>query len=123
LKRPNKLTELDIFSIAVEHFLQPDASVAGFDFMIRYTIRLTDPNVPTKLVSPVEKQYRELLELREQVEKAEAAARRLGPRGKLKTFARPLVRLVSRQPIKRRSGEFTKGQLYAMLAEAVRNTH
>jgi len=36
------------------------------------------------LVSPVEKEYRELLDLREQVKKAEAAAKRLGPRGKLK---------------------------------------
>jgi hypothetical protein len=87
----------------------------------RSTIRLTSPNALTKLVSPVEREYRELLDLREQVKTAEAAAKRLGPRGKLKTCVDPGI--VSRKPITRQSGEFTKRQLYAMLAEAVRNTH
>lgn len=96
--------------------------------MIRYstsrsTIRLTNPNTPTELVSTVEKEYRELLDLRERVKKAEAVAKRLAPRDKLKTCDRPVARIVSRRPITRRSGEFTKHQLYAMLAEAVRNTH
>jgi hypothetical protein len=96
--------------------------------MIRYStsrsaIRLTNPNALTELVSPVEKEYRELLDLREQVKKAEAAAKRRGPRGKLKTCAGPVARVVSRKPITRRSGEFTKRQLHAILAEAVRNTH
>jgi hypothetical protein len=94
--------------------------------MIRYsaslsTIRPTK-NALTEVVSPLEKEYRELLDLREQVKKAEAAAKCLGPRGQLKTCAGPVARVVSRKPITRRSGEFTKRQLYAMLAEAVRNT-
>jgi hypothetical protein len=89
----------------------------------RSTIRLTNPNALTKLVSPVVREYRELLDLREQVKKAEAAAKRLGPRGKLKTCAGPVARTVSRKPVTRRSGEFTKRQLYAILAGAVRNTH
>jgi hypothetical protein len=74
--------------------------------MIRYstsrsTIRLTNSTGLTKLVSPVEREYRELLDLREQVKKAEAAAKCLGPRGKLKTCAGPVVRIVSRKPITR----------------------
>lgn len=89
----------------------------------RSMIRLTRPNTSTELISPVEKEYRELLDLREQVKRAEAVARRLMPHDELKTCARPVARVVSRNPIKRRSGEFTKHQLYAMLAEAVRNTH
>jgi hypothetical protein len=88
----------------------------------RSTVRPTNPKALTELISRVEKEYRELLDLRERVKKAEAAAKRLGPRGRLKTYARPLARVVSRKPITRRSGEFTKRQLYAMLAEAVRNT-
>jgi len=57
--------------------------------MIRYstsrsTIRPTNPSALSELVSRIEKEYRELLDLREQVRKAEAAAKRLGPRGKLK---------------------------------------
>ena len=86
------------------------------------TIRLTNPNAPTEAFSPLEKEYRELLDLREQVKKAEAAAKRLGPRGELKTCDRPVARVVSRRPITRWSGELTKRQLYDMLAEAVRNT-
>jgi hypothetical protein len=89
----------------------------------RSTIHPTNPNALTELVNPLEKEYRELLHLRERVKKAEAAAKRLGSRGKLKTGARPVARVVSRKPITRRSGEFTKRQLYAMLTEAVRNTH
>jgi len=74
------------------------------------------------MVSPVQRAYRELLHLREQVKRAEGAANRLGARDKLKTCARPTARLVIRKPIARQTGEFTKRQLYAMLAEAVRNT-
>ena len=83
------------------------------------TIRLIDSNALTELVQ----QYRELLELREQVKKAEAAAKRLEPRRQLTTCAgRPVAKVLSRKSITRRSGEFNKRQLYAMLAEAVRNT-
>lgn len=89
----------------------------------RSAIRLTNPNTLTELFSSVEKEYRELLDLREQVKKAEAAAKRLGPHGKLKTCAGLAARIVSRKPIIRLSGEFTKRELYAILAEAVRNTH
>jgi hypothetical protein len=85
-------------------------------------IRLTNPNALTKSFSSLEKEYRELLALREQVKKAEAAAKRLGPRRQLKTCAVPVPRVVSRKPITRQSREFTKRQLYAMLTEAVRNT-
>jgi hypothetical protein len=74
--------------------------------MIRYstsrsTIRLTNRNALTKLVSAVEREYRELLDLREQVKKAEAAAKRLG-RGELKTCAGPVARIVLPKPITRR---------------------
>src|SRR5215813_2331389 len=96
--------------------------------MIRYStsrspIRLATPTALTELVGAIEKEYRELLDLREQVKKAEADAKRLQPRIELKTCVRPAARVVSRKPIARRSGEFSKRQLYAMLAEAVRNTH
>jgi hypothetical protein len=95
--------------------------------MIRYsnsnsTIRLTNPNALTELFSPLQKEYRELLDLREQVKKAEAAAKRLGSRRQLKICTGPVPRVVSRKPITRRSEEFTKHQLYAMLADAARNT-
>jgi hypothetical protein len=74
--------------------------------MIRYstsrsTIRRTNRNALTKLVSPVEREYRELLDLRELVKKAEAAAKRLG-RSKLKTRAGPVARIVLRKPSTRR---------------------
>src|SRR5262249_11708006 len=100
----------------------------SFDSMIRYstsrpTICVTNPNKLTELVNPVQKAYHELVDLRERVKRAEAAAKRLGARGKLKTCARLVARFVSRKPITRRSREFTKRQLHAMLAEAVRNTH
>jgi len=94
--------------------------------MIRYsrsTIRSTNPRALFELVSQVEKDYRELLDLRERVKKAEAAAKRLETSGKSKSCAVRVVRLVSRKPIRQRSEEFTKRQLYAILAEAVRNTH
>jgi hypothetical protein len=99
----------------------------GVDFMIRYsaslsTVRPTNKNALTEAVSPLEKEYRELLELRERVKKAEAAAKHLAQRDELNICALPVARVVSRRPITRRSGEFTKRQLYAMLAEAVRNT-
>lgn len=96
--------------------------------MIRYsasrsTIRVTNPNSLIELISPIEREYRELLNLRERVKKAEAVAKRLVPHDKLETCARPVGRVVSQKPITRRSGEFSKRQLYTMLAKAVRNTH
>jgi hypothetical protein len=85
----------------------------------RSTISATDPS---ELVSSLEDQYRELLDLRERVKMAEAAARHVGPRAKLEACPRRVARVVSRKPIARRSEAFTKPQLYAMLADAVRNT-
>ena len=83
----------------------------------------TNPSALSQLVGSIEKEYRELLDLRERVKKAEAAAaERLKPRGKLFECTRPVPRAVSRKPITRHSAEITKSQLYAMLAEAVRNT-
>ena len=75
-----------------------------------------------ELVDPIEKEYIELLNLREQVREAEAAAERLRQRRKSAESIRPLARVVQRRPITRQPGEFTKSQLYAMLADAVRNT-
>ena len=40
----------------------------------------------------------------------------------LAACARPVDKVVSRKPVTRQPKEFTKRQLYAMLAEAVRNT-
>jgi GcrA cell cycle regulator len=40
----------------------------------------------------------------------------------LAAFHRPVAKVVSRKKVKRQPKEFTKRQLYAMLAEAVRNT-
>jgi GcrA cell cycle regulator len=40
----------------------------------------------------------------------------------LAASARPVARIVSRKRVVRQPKEFTKRQLYAMLAEAVRNT-
>jgi len=40
----------------------------------------------------------------------------------LAACARPVAKVVSRKPVPRQPKEFTKRQLYAMLAEAVRNT-
>jgi hypothetical protein len=96
--------------------------------MIRYstyrsTNYRTNPSAPTQLLSSIEKEYRQLLDLREQVRKAEAAAaKRLRPRGKLAEHTSQVARVVSRKTVVRQHKEFTKLQLYAMLAEAVRNT-
>jgi len=81
--------------------------------MIRYpnsnsTTRLTNPNALTELFSPIEKEYRELLDLREQVKKAEAAAKRLGSRRRLKTCAGPVTRRVSRKPTALPTGAFAQ---------------
>jgi hypothetical protein len=97
--------------------------------MIKYStsrsrIRVTNPPAPTWLVRPIEKEYRELLGLRQRVKKAEAAAaNRLKPLGKLKKLCRPAARVTSRKTVVQQPKEFTKHQLYALLAEAVRNTH
>jgi GcrA cell cycle regulator len=40
----------------------------------------------------------------------------------LAACARPVAKIVSRKPVTRLRQEFTQRQLYAMLAEAVRNT-
>jgi hypothetical protein len=96
--------------------------------MIRYltsrsTIRPASPNSLTELVGSIEREYRELLKLREQVKKAEAAAaKRPEPRRQLETGSRPVPRVVSRRPITRQRKEITKRELYTMLAKAVRNT-
>jgi hypothetical protein len=83
----------------------------------------TNPSAPTKLLSSMETEYREVQDLRERVRKAEAAAaKRLRARGKLATCARPVAKMVPRKRVTRQPQEFTKRQLYAMLAEAVRNT-
>jgi hypothetical protein len=81
---------------SVEHF-QPDVLFKkGFDLMIRYsycrgTNYRTNLSAPTQLLSSLEKEYRELQDLRERIREAEAAAaKRLRPRGKLKTCARPV---------------------------------
>ena len=96
--------------------------------MIRYstsrsTICLANPSALTELASRIEREYRELLDLREQVKKAEATtATRSWPRGQLKTCSGLVTRVVSRRPITRQRKEITKRELYTMLAEAVRNT-
>ena len=89
--------------------------------MIRYsTCRGTNPTID--LLESIVKEYRELLDLREKVRKAEiAAAERLRLRGKLAECTCPVVRVVSRKRVTQ-PREFTKRELYAMLAEAVRNT-
>jgi hypothetical protein len=75
--------------------------------MIRYsTQRETNPSTPIELLGSIAKEYRELQDLREQVRKAEAAAKRPSPRVKLAEFVGPVSR----------------AELRAMLAEAVRNT-
>ena len=92
-------------------------------FMIRYsTQRETNPSTPIELLGSIAKEYRELQDLRERVRKAEAAAaKRPSPRVKLAEFVGPVSReCVARRP--RRSIDFTKTELRAMLAEAVRNT-
>jgi hypothetical protein len=100
----------------------------GFDLMIRYstyrsTNRRTNPSTPIQLLSSLEEEYRELQDLRERVREAEAAAaKRLRPRVKLKTRCRPVSTVVSRKRVTQNPEQFTKRQLYTMLAEAVRNT-
>ena len=90
--------------------------------MIRYSTSRS-PSALTQLVSRIEREYRELLDMREQVKKAEAvAASRSWPRVQLKTCSRPVTRVVSRRPITRQRKEITKRELYTLLAEAVRNT-
>lgn len=87
--------------------------------MIRYSCGTN----PIDLLGPIAEEYRELLDLREQLRKAEiAAAERLRPRDKLAGCTRRVARVVSRKRVTRQPREFTKGELYAMLAEAVRNT-
>jgi hypothetical protein len=92
--------------------------------MIRYSSSRS-PSALTELVSRIEREYRELLDLREQVKKAEAtAAVRSRPRFQLKTCSRPVTRVVMRRrPITGQRKEITKRELYTMLAKAVRNTH
>jgi hypothetical protein len=71
----------------------------------------------------IAKEYRELLELREKVRKAEiAAAELLKLRGKSAESTCPVARVVPRKRVTRQSREFTKRELYAMLADAARNT-
>jgi hypothetical protein len=82
-----------------------------------------NPSALAQLVGSIEKEYRDLLDLRERIKKAEAAAaRRLKPRGNLAECTRRVATVVSRRPVTRQPKDFTKRQLYAMLAEAVRNT-
>ena len=58
----------------------------------RSTNYRTNLSAPTRLLSPIETEYRELLDLRERVRKAEAAAaKRLGLRDKLAECARPVA--------------------------------
>jgi hypothetical protein len=96
--------------------------------MIRYstyrsTNRHTNPSTPIQPLSPLEKEYRELQELRERVREAEkAAAKRRQPRGKLMTCGRPVSTVASRKRATQHPEQFTKRQLYTMLADAVRNT-
>jgi hypothetical protein len=96
--------------------------------MIRYsycpgTNYRTNLSAPTQLLSSLEKEYRELQDLRERVREAEAAAaKRLRPRVKLKTCGRPVSTVASRKRVTQNPEQFTKRQLYTMLAEAVRNT-
>ena len=96
--------------------------------MIRYstyrgTNYQTDPSAPIELLGSIAKEYRELQDLREQVRQAEAAAAK--PHGKLAECTRPMAKVVSRKCVTQRPRqprEFTKAELRAMLAEAVRNT-
>jgi GcrA cell cycle regulator len=54
--------------------------------------------------------------------KPPTASPKIRPVPKLAACARPMAKVVSRKRITRQPKEFTKRQLYAMLAEAVRNT-
>jgi hypothetical protein len=65
----------------------------------------------------------ELQDLRERVTDAEAAApKRPRSRVKLMTGGRPLSTVASRKRVTQHPEQFTKRQLYTMLAEAVWNT-
>jgi hypothetical protein len=96
--------------------------------MIRYstyrsTNRHTNPSTPIQPLGPLEKEYRELQELRERVREAEAAAaKRPQSRVKLMTCGRRVSTVASRKRITQHPEQFTKRQLYTMLADAVRNT-
>jgi hypothetical protein len=70
----------------------------------------TNPSALAQLVGSIENEYRELLDLRERVERAEAAAaERLKPSGKSAQCTRPVAKVVSRRPVTPK--EFTKRQL------------
>ena len=89
----------------------------------RSTNRHTNPGTAIQPLGPLEKEYRELQELRERVREAEAAAaKRPRPRGKLMTCGRPMSTAASRKRVTQHPEQFTKRQLYTMLADAVRNT-
>jgi len=78
---------------------------------------------PTIDLLGIAKEYRELLDLREKVRKAGiVAAELLKLRGKSAECTRPVARVVLRKRVTRQSREFTKRELYAMLADAARNT-
>jgi hypothetical protein len=85
-------------------------------------IRYSNPSTPIELLGSIAKDYRELQDLREQVREAEAAAKRASLSGKsVHSVARAVSRkCVTRRP--RRPRDFSKTELRAMLAEAVRNT-
>jgi|HubBroStandDraft_5_1064220.scaffolds.fasta_scaffold225765_2 hypothetical protein len=95
----------------------------------RSTNRRTNPSTPIQPISSLENEYQELQDLRERVREAEAAAaaetaaaKRPRPCVKLKTCSRPVSRVASRKRDTLHPEQFTKHQLYSMLAEAVRNT-
>jgi hypothetical protein len=96
--------------------------------MIRYSTyrsanRCNNPSTPIQPLSSLEKEYHELQDLRERVREAEAAAaRRPRPRVKLKTCGRLVSTVASRKRVTLHPEQFTKRQLYTMLADAVRNT-
>jgi hypothetical protein len=96
--------------------------------MIKYstycsTNRLTNSSTPIQPSSSLEKEYRELLDLRESVREAEAAAaKRHQSRVKLMTCGRPVSTVATRKRATQYPEQLTKRQLYTMLAEAIRNT-
>jgi hypothetical protein len=96
--------------------------------MIKYstyrpTNRCTDPSTLIESLRSLEKECRELQDLRERVREAEAAApKRPRPRVKLMTCGRPVSKVALRKRVTQHPEQFTKRQLYTMLAEAVRNT-
>ena len=89
----------------------------------------TNPRALAQLVGSIEKEYRELLDLRERVERAEAAAaERLKPSGKLAQCTRPVAnggvpasshaQGLHQAPALRHAGE--GGQEYRLTGGAVR---